>query len=100
MPSVPDGSGRAPGGHVNATVSPCMGRRGRPAHTGGGQRDGPDPRPVSHVLLAVTVRPSAQQTADLSVDSDWAQFSLAAPPVDGAANTELISYLARVLKVS
>jgi uncharacterized protein (TIGR00251 family) len=48
--------------------------------------------------LAVRVIPRAKKTGLAGRRDGWVVVRLAAPPVDGAANEALISYLAQALK--
>lgn len=49
------------------------------------------------VLLRVKVQPRASRDAVLEACDTWYRVALAAPPVDGAANTALLRFLARTL---
>lgn len=51
-------------------------------------------------LLHVHVVPRAKRTEVVGSHGDGIRIRLAAPPVDGAANTELVRFLARRLGVS
>lgn len=51
-------------------------------------------------LLHVHVVPRAKRTEVVGAHGDGIRIRLAAPPVDGAANTELVRFLARRLGVS
>ncbi len=50
-------------------------------------------------LLAVRVQPNASVTAIAGEYADQLKVRLAAPPVDGKANAELVRFLARALGV-
>ena len=52
------------------------------------------------VRITVKVKPRASRTRVLRVDGLSIEASLAAPPVDGAANQELLRLLSDVLAVS
>jgi uncharacterized protein len=52
------------------------------------------------VRLTVHVQPKAARTELVGTHGDALKVRLAAPPVDGAANDELIRFLARQLRVS
>ena len=52
------------------------------------------------VRISVRVKPRASRSRVLRADGLNIEASLAAPPVDGAANAELLGLLARVLAVS
>ena len=52
------------------------------------------------VRISIRVKPRASRTRVLRADGLSIEASLAAPPVDGAANAELIALLASVLAVS
>jgi uncharacterized protein len=49
--------------------------------------------------LAVYVQPRASRTGVVGVHGKAIKIRVAAPPVDGAANTELIRFLAKTLSV-
>jgi len=51
----------------------------------------------SGVRVAVQVVPRAAKSAVLGVHGDRLKIALAAPPVEGAANAELVAFLARAL---
>jgi uncharacterized protein (TIGR00251 family) len=51
------------------------------------------------VVLSVWVKPRASRTRVTGVHGDALAIQLAAPPVDGAANAELIRFLAEALEV-
>lgn len=51
------------------------------------------------VKLAVTVVPRSPKTEIVGTVGEYLKIRLAAPPVDGAANKELIKYLAKLLKI-
>lgn len=51
------------------------------------------------VKLTVYVQPSAKKTAAVGMHGDYLKISLNAPPVEGAANKELIYFLAEKLKL-
>lgn len=57
------------------------------------------------IELGVKVTPRAGRTAPAGLETDaqgqvWLQVRLAAPPVDGAANTALLRFLAEALDVA
>lgn len=52
------------------------------------------------VIFAVKVVPRASKTEIVGVMEDALKIRLAAPPVDGAANAELIKFLSKVFDVS
>lgn len=52
------------------------------------------------VRISIRVKPRASRTRILRSDGLSIEASLAAPPVDGAANAELMGLLSRVLAVS
>ena len=52
------------------------------------------------VLLDVVVAPRASRTRILAVYDNRLKIQLAAPPVDGKANEELLRFLAETLEVS
>ena len=56
----------------------------------------PTPRPVR---LQIRAKPRAKRSRILRVEGLSLDVALAAPPVDGAANDELIAVLARALSV-
>jgi uncharacterized protein (TIGR00251 family) len=51
------------------------------------------------VRLRVHVQPRAQETEIAGLHGDALKIRLHAPPVDGAANVELVAFLARTLAV-
>jgi hypothetical protein len=51
----------------------------------------------NRVLVEVHVVPRASKTAIAGVHDGRLKVSLAAPPVDGAANAELVAFLAKAL---
>jgi uncharacterized protein len=55
---------------------------------------------TASVRISVRVKPRASRTRVLRAAGLSIEASLAAPPVDGAANAELIALLASVLAVS
>lgn len=50
------------------------------------------------VILRIHVQPNASKTAVQGVHGDRLKIRLAAPPVDGAANEELLTFLKKTLK--
>jgi len=57
-------------------------------------------RPViDGVQVLVRVQPAAKRTEIIGVVAGQVRLRLAAPPVDGKANAELIRYLAKMLGV-
>ncbi len=66
---------------------------------------GPAPRPWLRpdagggVVLEVVVQPRASRTRVVGEHDGRLKLQLAAPPVDGEANAELIAFLARALGV-
>ncbi|CAN5806590.1 DUF167 family protein YggU [soil metagenome] len=56
----------------------------------------------SHVRGATTsiqVHPRAPRTEVVSEHDGWLKVRVAAPPVDGVANTELVNWLSKQLKI-
>ena len=51
-------------------------------------------------LLAIHVQPRARRTEVVGLHGDAVKVRLAAPPVDGAANDELVRFLAERLGVA
>lgn len=51
-------------------------------------------------LLELHVQPGARKTEVQGVHGDALKIRLAAPPVDGKANDELVRFIARILKIS
>jgi uncharacterized protein len=62
--------------------------------------DGHYTRLVPAVRISVRVKPRASRSRILRADGLSIEASIAAPPVDGAANAELLALLAGVLGVS
>lgn len=50
-------------------------------------------------ILTVHVQPKASSTECVGIHGDAIKIRVAAPPVDGAANDELIQFLARQLSI-
>ena len=51
------------------------------------------------LVISVKVVPGASKTAIVGFEGDFIKIRLAAPPVDGKANQELIGYLSKCLSV-
>ena len=51
-------------------------------------------------ILTVHIQPKASTTECVGIHGDAIKIRVAAPPVDGAANEELIRFLARRLSIS
>ena len=51
-------------------------------------------------ILTVHIQPKASTTECVGIHGDALKIRVAAPPVDGAANEELIRFLARRLSIS
>jgi hypothetical protein len=51
------------------------------------------------VILSIHVQPKASTTECVGIHGDALKIRVAAPPVDGAANDELIRFLARQLSI-
>ena len=51
------------------------------------------------VVLSVHIQPKASITECVGIHGDAVKIRVAAPPVDGAANDELIRFLARRLSI-
>ncbi len=51
-------------------------------------------------ILTVHIQPKASSTECMGIHGDAIKIRVAAPPVDGAANDELIRFLARQLSIS
>ncbi len=49
--------------------------------------------------LKVFVQPKASKTKIVSIHDDMVKLAVAAPPVDGKANKEVIAFFARLLQV-
>ncbi len=49
--------------------------------------------------LKIFVQPKASKTKIVGLYDDMVKLAVAAPPVDGKANTEVISFFARLLQV-
>ena len=50
-------------------------------------------------ILSVHIQPKASRTECMGIHGDAIKIRVAAPPVDGAANDELIRFLARRLSI-
>ena len=55
--------------------------------------------PTGGVVLSVHIQPKASTTECVGIHGDAVKIRVAAPPVDGAANDELIRFLARRLSI-
>ena len=55
--------------------------------------------PPSPADLLIQVQPRSPRTEVVGLHGDYIKIRLAAPPVDGAANTELVRFLAEQLGV-
>jgi uncharacterized protein len=51
------------------------------------------------VILTVHIQPKASTTECVGIHGDAIKIRVAAPPVDGAANDELVQFLARQLSI-
>jgi uncharacterized protein (TIGR00251 family) len=51
-------------------------------------------------VLAVHVQPKASRTECVGIHGEALKIRVAAPPIDGAANEELVRFLARELSVA
>lgn len=67
----------------------------------GGAKGGPHPAPApwlreeaGAIVLALHVQPGAKRTEAAGTHGDALKLRLAAPPVDGKANAELLRFLA------
>lgn len=49
--------------------------------------------------IAIQVQPRASRTEIVDGDGEWLRIRVAAPPVDGAANAEIVAWLGKRLKV-
>ncbi len=58
------------------------------------------PEPGGGVLLSLHVQPGAKRSEVAGLHGDALKIRLAAPPVEGKANLELIAFLAAVLSVT
>lgn len=61
---------------------------------------GPLSRHERGVTLAVQVQPRASRTEIAGISEDTLRLRVAAPPVDGAANSEVIGWLGKQLRVA
>lgn len=52
------------------------------------------------VILTVHVQPKASRTESVGIHGDALKIRIAAPPADGAANKELIRFLAKELSIA
>jgi uncharacterized protein len=51
------------------------------------------------LLLCIYVQPRASRTGLCGIHGDSLKVAIAAPPVDGKANREIITYLSTLLKI-
>ena len=49
------------------------------------------------VLIKILAKPGAKYNAITGIDDEGVGVQIAAPPVDGEANTELVKYMAKLL---
>lgn len=54
---------------------------------------------AGHVTLRIRAKPKASRTRCLGIQEGALQIALAAPPVDGAANQELIQFLQKLTRL-
>jgi len=66
---------------------------------GSGEREGGRQRSDQSVVIAVHVQPRAARTEIVGMHGDAVKIRLKAPPVDGAANDELVRLLAARLGI-
>nr|XP_054590256.1 UPF0235 protein C15orf40 homolog isoform X1 [Nothobranchius furzeri] len=76
--------------------------KAQPTAAGGGAAEVPGCGPVTWdksggVTITVHAKPGSKHSAITDVSTETVAVSIAAPPTDGEANTELIRYLAEVL---
>ncbi len=57
------------------------------------------PAPGATCRLGIRVKPRAKRTRSLGFEAETLVVAVAAPPVDGSANQELLRYLGRRLSV-
>lgn len=76
-----------------------MGERRKPGRGGAPPSSAGDPGNARAVRLEVRAKPRAKKSRVVSVAVGRVEVALAAPPVDGAANEELIRFLSDVLGV-
>lgn len=60
------------------------------------------PISVNHsgeIMLKIHAKPGSKQNSITDVSSDAVGVQIAAPPVDGEANTELVKYISKVLRL-
>lgn len=56
-------------------------------------------RVATHIELKVMAKPNAKRSALIAINDQGLHISLQARPVQGAANDELINYLATIFKI-
>lgn len=54
---------------------------------------------IGEIVLRIHAKPGAKQNSITDVSSDAVGVQIAAPPIDGEANTELIKFMSKVLQV-
>lgn len=51
------------------------------------------------IMLKIHAKPGSKQNNITDISSDAVSVQIAAPPIDGEANTELVKYIAKVLQL-
>ncbi|XP_055593248.1 UPF0235 protein C15orf40 homolog [Uranotaenia lowii] len=77
---------RAEGGKDSATVAPAVVQG--PVYT--------DPK-TGNVLIKIQAKPGSKSNGITDIGEEGVGVQIAAPPIDGEANTELVKYLAKLL---
>ncbi len=54
---------------------------------------------MTHSLLTIHVKPGAGKNAITEIRPEFIKIKISAPPEKGRANTELIKFLSRILKI-
>ena len=56
-------------------------------------------REESEILLAIYVQPKSSRNRIVGIHNDMLKIAITAPPVDGKANSQVTSFLAKFFKV-
>ena len=55
---------------------------------------------IPYIYIQVKVKPNAKKNALLGVQNDYLHIAIKSPPIDNAANKELIAYLSKLFKIT
>lgn len=71
----------------------------RDAGRKGGRRGAEEEGESGEIRLEVKAKPKAKKSRIVALEGGTVEVALAAPPVDGAANEELVRFLSEVLSI-